>query len=61
MIKGRREDTESKKYVKLIPAVWKAEKKEPEVNSVNSVEEVAERKLWLNPYPWMNRRRVEES
>ena len=46
MIKGRRVDKETKKYVQVIPAVWKAERKEPEVNSVNQVEEVLERKLW---------------
>ena len=46
MIKGRRVDKETKNYVEVIPAVWKAERKEPEVNSVNHVEEVVERKLW---------------
>lgn len=29
-----------------MPAVWKAEKRIPEVNSVNQVAEVIERKLW---------------
>ena len=46
MIKGRRVDKETKKYVQVIPAVWKAERKEPEVTSVNQVEEVREMKLW---------------
>jgi len=45
MIKGRRVDKEMKKYVQVIPAVWKAERKEPEVNSVNKVMEGLERKL----------------
>ena len=45
MIKGRRVDKETKRYVQVIPAMWKAEKKIPEVNSVKQVEEV-ERKLW---------------
>ena len=46
MIKGRRVDKDSKKYVQEIPAVWRAEKREPEESSVNQVEEVRERKLW---------------
>ena len=46
MIKGKRVDKETKNYVQVIPAVWKAERKEPEVNSVNQVEEVLEKKLW---------------
>ena len=27
--------------------MWKAERREPEVNSISAVEEVLERKLWL--------------
>ena len=46
MIKGRRVDKETKKYVQVISAVWKAERKAPEVNNINQVEEVLERKLW---------------
>ena len=36
MIKGRRVDKEDKKYAQILPAVWKAEKREPEVNYVNA-------------------------
>ena len=32
MIKGWRVDKENKKYIQILPAVWKAEKREPEVN-----------------------------
>ena len=46
MIKGQRVDKEDKKYVQVLPAVWKAEKREPEVNHVDTEEEVVERKLW---------------
>ena len=46
MIKGRRVDKETKNYVQVLPAVWKAERREPEVNSISAVEEVLERKLW---------------
>ena len=46
MIKGRRVDKENKKYGQILPAVWKAEKREPEVNHMDSAEEVVERKLW---------------
>ena len=46
MIKGRRVDKETKNYVQVLPAVWKAERREPEVNSISPVEEVLERKLW---------------
>ena len=46
MIKGRRVDKETKKYAQAIPAVWKAEKREPEVNNISPVKEVLERKLW---------------
>ena len=46
MIKGRRVDKENKKYNQILPAVWKAEKREPEVNNVTAEEEVIERKLW---------------
>ena len=46
MIKGRRVDKENKKYTQILPAVWKAEKREPEVNHLDPVEEVVERKLW---------------
>ena len=46
MIKDRRVDKETKKYVQVIPAVWRAERKELKENSVNQVEEVLERKLW---------------
>ena len=46
MIKGRRVDKENKKYVQILPAVWKAEKREPEVNHMDTEEEVVERKLW---------------
>ena len=43
---GRRVDKETKNYVQVLPAVWKAERREPEVNSISAVEEVLERKLW---------------
>jgi len=46
MIKGRRVDKEAKNYVQVLPSVWKAERREPEVNNVSQVEEVLERKLW---------------
>ena len=46
MIKGRRVDKENKKYAQILPAVWKAERKEPEVNHLDTVEEVVERKSW---------------
>ena len=46
MIKGRRVDKEDKKYAQILPAVWKAEKREPEVNHIGTEEEVKERKLW---------------
>ena len=46
MIKGRRVDKEDKKYTQIIPAVWKAEKREPEVNHLGTEGEVIERKLW---------------
>ena len=46
MIKGRRVDKENKKYHQILPAVWKAERREPEVNYIASEEEVIERKLW---------------
>ena len=46
MIKGRRVDKENKKYVQILPVVWKAEKREPEVNHMDTAEEVVERKLW---------------
>ena len=46
MIKGRRVDKENKKYTQILPAVWKAEKREPEVTHLDPVEEVVERKLW---------------
>ena len=39
-------DKETKKYAQVLPAVWKAERMEPEVNSISAVEEVLERKLW---------------
>ena len=45
-IKGRRVDKETKKYAQVLPAVWKAERREPEVNNISTVEEVVERKLW---------------
>ena len=46
MINGRRVDKETKKYAQILPAVWKAEKRELEVNNINTAEEVVERKLW---------------
>ena len=46
MIKDRRVDKENKKYTQILPAVWKAEKREPEVNHIDPVKEVVERKLW---------------
>ena len=46
MIKGRRVDKETKKYAQILPAVWKAERREPEVNNISTAEEVVERKLW---------------
>ena len=39
-------DKVGKKYVQVIPAVWKAEKILKEVTSVNNISEVLERKLW---------------
>ena len=47
MIKGRKVDKETKNYVQVLPAVWKAERREPGVKSISEVEEVLERKLWL--------------
>ena len=44
MIKGRRVDKETKNYVQVLPAVWKAEKREPEVNNISLEEKVLERK-----------------
>ena len=46
IIKGRRVDKENKKYAQILLAVWKAEKRVPEVNNMDTVEEVVERKLW---------------
>ena len=46
MNKGRRVDKAEKKYVQVIPAVWKAENIPKEVTSVNNISEVLERKLW---------------
>ena len=46
MIKGRRVDKETKNYVQILPAVWKAGKRELEVNNISPEEEVVERKLW---------------
>ena len=46
MIKGRRGDEENKKYTQILPAVWKAEKREPKVNCIDEEEEVVERKVW---------------
>ena len=39
MIKGRRVDKETKNYVQELPAVWQAERREPEVKSISEVEE----------------------
>ena len=47
MIKGRRVDKENKKYAQILPVVWKAEKREPKVNHMDTAEEVVERKLWV--------------
>ena len=47
MIKGRRVDKEVKRYQQILPALWKAEKRIPEVDSINQIEEVVERKLWV--------------
>ena len=46
MIKGRRVDKEGKKYAQILPMLWKAEKREREVNHIDAEEEVVERKLW---------------
>ena len=46
MIKGRRVDNENKKYAQILQAVWKAERRKPEVNYLDTAEEVVERKLW---------------
>ena len=46
MIKGRRVDKETKNYVQVLSAVWKAERREPEINNIRPAEEVLERKLW---------------
>ena len=46
MNKGRRIDKAEKKYVQVIPAVWKAEKRQKEVPGVNNITKVTERKLW---------------
>jgi len=45
MIKGRRLDKETKKCAEVLPAVWKAERREPEVSRISAVEEVLERKF----------------
>ena len=45
-IKGRRVDKKNKKCLQVLPAVWKAERRGPEVNNIGPVEEVLERKLW---------------
>jgi len=39
-------DKENIKYTQIIPAVWKAEKREPKVNHMETAEEIVERKLW---------------
>ena len=44
--KGKRVDKVGKKYVQVIPTVWKAEKRLLEVSGVNQVSEVLVRKLW---------------
>ena len=36
MIKGWREEKENKKYIQILPSVWKAEKREPEVNHMDA-------------------------
>ena len=54
MIKGRRVDKENKKYTQILPAVCKAEKRELEVNHIDSVEEVVERKLWAAEKIYIN-------
>ena len=46
MIKGRRVDKETKKYTQILPAVWKAERREPEVNNISTGREVVKKKLW---------------
>jgi len=46
MMKGRRVDKETKKYAQILPALWKAERREPEVNNISTAEEVVEKKLW---------------
>ena len=46
MNKGKRIDKVDKVYVQVIPAVWKAERKTKEVNKVNNISEITERKLW---------------
>ena len=46
MIKGRRVDKEDKKYAQILPAVWKAEKREPEVTHIDTEEKEVESKLW---------------
>jgi hypothetical protein len=46
MIKGKRVDKENKKYAHVLPAVWKAERQELEVNTISAVEEVVKRQLW---------------
>ena len=46
MIKGKRVDKENKKYAHVLPAVWKAERQELEVNNISAVEEVVKRQLW---------------
>ena len=45
-IKGQRGDKENKKDAQILPAVWKAEKREREVNHIDPVEKVVKRKLW---------------
>ena len=46
MNRGRRVDKAEKKYVQVIPAVWRAERRQKEVSSVNNISEVTEKKLW---------------
>ena len=45
MNKGKRIDKVDKVYIQVIPAVWKAERKTKEVNKVNNISEITERKL----------------
>ena len=59
MNKGKRVDKVEKKYVQVIPAVWKAEKSPKKVPSLNNILEVIERKCEISESE--NRRGLERT